>query len=1009
MQFCTPQSVAPASLSEWIDVDVSAIVPANATGVIIHAYNSNWTTDYAIGYRKNGSTDDRYHKFAAANNMWFSIGIDANRVLEMWVSNTYYCYYYVVGWYTDDAVFFTNAINKTPATQNSWVDVDISSDTGADTAIGAIFEICPEDNISDWGFRKNGSTDNRIGKSWRKASATIGVDANEICEAYDSSSVNFLYLNGYIKAGATFLTNATQYVVGGGNDAGWRDLTALPTGAIGGYFELLSSGDVGLRKNGSSENLFAEPCGNTHGWAIVECDANRVIEGRIQLDPDSDKIYLVGYPTVYNSASASPSVSPSSSISASTSPSPSTSPSVSPSSSISASVSPSTSPSASAPERLEGYTLREKITIDHTKISATLTNFPIRVSLTSSNLTFSECNADGFDIRFTSDNGTTLLKYERELHDSANSLGEYWVKVPSISSTVDTVIYLYHTTTDTADGADPENVWDTGFKAVHHLKDGVDTSHVLDSTANNNDGTKTGANEPLQANAKIGKGQTFTTANSSKIDMGDSVVSAAGGYTQEAVVYLTGSSGTHSIYSRHVDDTIFPMYPAIPAIYFYLKDSGGALHNMNAATCPQNQWLHIVETYDGAKMRIYVNGQVYNGASDVFTVNANNDSGGIGYRISNGTQYFGGQIDEVRISNCYRAPEWCIATYYSNFNTLVTFVSDDVSASPSPSSSPSTSPSPSLSPSVSPSTSVSRSPSVSPSVSVSSSPSLSPSTSTSVSPSTSPSSSISASVSPSTSISVSPSTSISVSPSVSSSSSISASVSPSLSESVSPSTSISVSPSISPSSSISASISPSISSSTSISASPSLSESESESASPSTSESVSPSISESASISASLSPSISASVSASISPSSSISASTSTSISPSTSISISPSISESSSISASTSPSSSISASQSSSISPSTSESISASTSASISPSSSISASISPSTSVSESPSISPSISESISESISASSSISSSESPSSSPSPSIAPPNNIYIKVNGAWKEVDDFTIYLL
>ncbi|NTW31555.1 MAG: hypothetical protein HGB12_02845, partial [Bacteroidetes bacterium] len=88
-----------------------------------------------------------------------------------------------------------------------------------------------------------------------------------------------------------------------------------------------------------------------------------------------------------------------------------------------------------AAQCLTGWQYRKKITIDQTKVDANLTNFPILVSLSSSNFNFSKARSDGYDICFTSSDGTTLLKYERERHDQTNSLAEYWVKVPSVSGT----------------------------------------------------------------------------------------------------------------------------------------------------------------------------------------------------------------------------------------------------------------------------------------------------------------------------------------------------------------------------------------------------------------------------------------------------------------------------------------------------------------------------------------------------------------------------------------------
>ena len=157
---------------------------------------------------------------------------------------------------------------------------------------------------------------------------------------------------------------------------------------------------------------------------------------------------------------------------------------------------------------LSGYTTRKKITISSTNIDETLADFPLLVKLSSSNFDFTKANSDGYDIRFTESDGTSLLKYERELHDDTGEVGVYWVKVPAIKEGSDTDIYIYYRTEDTADGADGENVWDDNYKMVQHLTDAT-TSTTTDSTSNNNDGTKKAANEPVEATGLIHKDQDF--------------------------------------------------------------------------------------------------------------------------------------------------------------------------------------------------------------------------------------------------------------------------------------------------------------------------------------------------------------------------------------------------------------------------------------------------------------------------------------------------------------------
>lgn len=120
------------------------------------------------------------------------------------------------------------------------------------------------------------------------------------------------------------------------------------------------------------------------------------------------------------------------------------------------------------------YTTRKKITIDHTYVDGDLTDFPLLVKFTSDSDISTGSNADGFDHRFTSSDGTTLLKYERESY--ASGTGVYWVKVPTVAGSSNTDIYIYYRTTDTADGADAANVWTANYVGVYHFKDGSGTS-----------------------------------------------------------------------------------------------------------------------------------------------------------------------------------------------------------------------------------------------------------------------------------------------------------------------------------------------------------------------------------------------------------------------------------------------------------------------------------------------------------------------------------------------------
>ncbi len=75
--------------------------------------------------------------------------------------------------------------------------------------------------------------------------------------------------------------------------------------------------------------------------------------------------------------------------------------------------------------QLSGYEFRKLLTVDNTKVSgaSSLTNFPVLFSLTDSDLATvanggKVLNANGYDIAFTSDDGSTQLDHELESYDA---------------------------------------------------------------------------------------------------------------------------------------------------------------------------------------------------------------------------------------------------------------------------------------------------------------------------------------------------------------------------------------------------------------------------------------------------------------------------------------------------------------------------------------------------------------------------------------------------------------
>lgn len=288
----TPVEVAHSTIG-WLDADVSSYVPAGATGVVLHLVNKGASSTYAIGLRKNGSTDDRYYVLAASQHCWAAIGVDANRIFEVYAGSTTFIDVYVVGYTMSGVTFFTNAYDKSLSSAAAWTDINCSAE--APSAIGLIWEMV--NSSSSWyyfGMRKNGSSDARLsGTDYHQTfGIIIGCDASQICEGWIEHLSSDFYLVGYITDGCTFNTNATNVSLG--STGSWIDLTALPATSVMGFIEVTGNGIYGLRKDGSAEEIYYSSI--YHPWAFVECLAsNLVIEGKISTT--SVDFFVVGYAT----------------------------------------------------------------------------------------------------------------------------------------------------------------------------------------------------------------------------------------------------------------------------------------------------------------------------------------------------------------------------------------------------------------------------------------------------------------------------------------------------------------------------------------------------------------------------------------------------------------------------------------------------------------------------------------------------------------------------------------
>jgi hypothetical protein len=138
---------------------------------------------------------------------------------------------------------------------------------------------------------------------------------------------------------------------------------------------------------------------------------------------------------------------------------------------------------------------RKKLTIDYTKVGATLSHFPVLVSLSSDSDLAAHARSDGYDILFTSSDGTTKLDHEIESYTTATGALVAWVRIPSLSNSADTDIYMYYGNASATDQQNKTGVWSDGgsnyYKGVWHLHN----NNFNDSTSNGNNGANGGSTD----------------------------------------------------------------------------------------------------------------------------------------------------------------------------------------------------------------------------------------------------------------------------------------------------------------------------------------------------------------------------------------------------------------------------------------------------------------------------------------------------------------------------------
>ena len=190
----------------------------------------------------------------------------------------------------------------------------------------------------------------------------------------------------------------------------------------------------------------------------------------------------------------------------------------------------------------------------------------------------------------------------------------------------------------------------TGLVAAYNFNQGAGTT-VPDASGTGNAGSISGAT--WSALGRYGGALSFNGV-SSRIDIADAdSLDLKSAFTLEAWVYPTATSGWRTvILKEQPDDFTYALYARgdadIPSGW---ASMGGTQHSVQGTSgLPLYAWTHLVTTFDGSMLRLYVNGVLVREFGVSGAATASSGKLRIGGNAVWG-EYFKGRIDEVRIYN----------------------------------------------------------------------------------------------------------------------------------------------------------------------------------------------------------------------------------------------------------------------------------------------------------------------------------------------------------------------
>jgi len=308
------------------------------------------------------------------------------------------------------------------------------------------------------------------------------------------------------------------------------------------------------------------------------------------------------------------------------------------------------------------WNYRKEITIDHDQVPGDITNIPILINLTDTDLRDMAQN-DGDDILFT-DSNDNKLDHEIETYTSGTGRLIAWVEA-SLDGDTNTTLYMYFNNSGCGNQQNVNGTWGNSFVAVYHM------TNLLDSTQNDNDLSMTGAVGD-NANSRIGNGKVF--------DNGDyfTLKNYSNPSTMTFTCWGYGAADLDTDDTGRNQRTLFGHDSEIHLVYDLGSDQVNGFPNNGvtlsvAATANkiEGNWSYYClkgRSGSTSRLRVYLSDGTVLSDSSAGGVGYDHDDLWIGEREDATNRPWRGTIDEFRISSAERNYDWLTAEYNNIMN-----------------------------------------------------------------------------------------------------------------------------------------------------------------------------------------------------------------------------------------------------------------------------------------------------------------------------------------------------